>query len=502
MQCTDSMRLIRIPLAAALSTLLLGGCMLGPNYTKPPAVADAAMQAPALHRASGADVVAAAPLNHWWEELHDPLLTQLVTQALADSPNLRAAQARLRANRALAQQRRAERLPKLNASAVYAYAEPPQTIVDTLGGLQQGQPGQPPTAGNQALDLERTEIYSAGFDASWELDFFGRRRRAAEGALAQAQASEAELADAQVQLAAEVGQVYLNYRGLQARLAIADANLGKIRQSLQLVQQRRGQGAASDLQVEQIATQVQQQQAQRLPLEMQSQEALDQLALMVGREPGALDAQLSTPQPLPMLPTQVRVDDAGALIRRRPDVRKAERELAASSAQIGEALNGYFPQVSLLGGLSWVAGSPSDFNSDARTTLAVPMLRWSIFDFGKTRAQVEQARAGNAGRTAAYEGTVLAALQDANSALARFGSARKQLVVARQAEASATRSAGLMQQRRDAGATSSIDLLDVQRQQLSAQDAAAQAQVQLLVNYVALQKSLGLGWSEPAQDAR
>ncbi|WP_166749490.1 efflux transporter outer membrane subunit [Xanthomonas cannabis] len=495
------MRAMRLPLAAALSAVLLGGCMLGPNYTKAPAVADAAMQAPALHRASGAQVVAAAPLNHWWEQLNDPQLTRLVTQALADSPNLRAAQARLRANRALARQRRAERLPKLNASAVYAYAEPPQTIVDTLGGLQQGQPGQP-GQGDQALDLEKTQIYSAGFDASWELDLFGRRRRAAEGALAQAQASEAELADAQVQLAAEVGQVYLNYRGLQARLAIADANLDKIRQSLQLVQQRRDHGAASDLQVEQIATQVQQQQAQRLPLEMQLQEALDQLALMVGREPGALDAQLRTPQPLPMLPSEVRVDDAGALIRRRPDVRKAERELAASSAQIGEALNGYFPQVTLLGGLSWVAGSPSDFNSDALTTLAVPMLRWSIFDFGKTRAQVEQARAGNAGREAAYEGAVLAALQDANSALARFGSARKQLVVARQAEASATRSAGLMQQRRDAGATSSIDLLDVQRQQLSAQDAAAQAQVQLLVNYVALQKSLGLGWSEAPPETR
>lgn len=492
---------MRLPLAAALSAVLLGGCMLGPNYTKAPAVADAAMQAPALHRASGAQVVAAAPLNHWWEQLNDPQLTRLVTQALADSPNLRAAQARLRANRALARQRRAERLPKLNASAVYAYAEPPQTIVDTLGGLQQGQPGQP-GQGDQALDLEKTQIYSAGFDASWELDLFGRRRRAAEGALAQAQASEAELADAQVQLAAEVGQVYLNYRGLQARLAIADANLDKIRQSLQLVQQRRDQGAASDLQVEQIATQVEQQQAQRLPLEMQLQEALDQLALMVGREPGALDAQLRAPQPLPMLPSEVRVDDAGALIRRRPDVRKAERELAASSAQIGEALNGYFPQVTLLGGLSWVAGSPSDFNSDALTTLAVPMLRWSIFDFGKTRAQVEQARAGNAGREAAYEGAVLAALQDANSALARFGSARKQLVVARQAEASATRSAGLMQQRRDAGATSSIDLLDVQRQQLSAQDAAAQAQVQLLVNYVALQKSLGLGWSEAPPETR
>lgn len=493
------MRLIRIPLAAVLSALMLGSCMLGPNYTKPPVVAGTAMQAPALHRASGADVVAAAPLNHWWEELHDPTLTQLITQALVDSPNLRIAQARLRANRALAQQRRAERFPKLNASALYAYAEPPQTIVDTLGGLNQGQP---PVAGNQALNLEQTQLYSAGFDASWELDLFGRRRRAAEGAQAQAQASEAELADAQVQLAAEVGQVYLDYRSVQARLAIADVNLDKIRQMLQLMQQRRRQGVASDLQVEQIAAQVQQQQAQRLPLELQLQLALDQLALMVGREPGALDTQLATPQPLPMLPTQVRVDDAGALIRRRPDVRKAERELAASSAQIGEALNRYFPQVSLLGGLSWVAGSPGDFNSDALTTLAVPMLRWSIFDFGRTKAQVEQARTGNAGHEAAYERAVLAALQDANSALARLGSARKQLVVARQAEASATRSLGLVQQRCDAGVTSSIDLLDVQRQQLSAQDAAAQAQVQLLVRYVALQKSLGLGWSQQAQQVR
>lgn len=497
------MRLIRMPLVVVLSTLMLGSCMLGPNYTKPPAVAEAAMQAPALRRAGGVDVVAAAPLNHWWEDLHDPTLTQLITQALLDSPNLRTAQARLRANRALAQKRRAERLPTLNASALYAYADPPQAIVDTLGGVHQGPAGQPPpTARNQALNLEQTQIYSAGFDASWELDLLGRRRRAAEGALAQVQASEAELADAQVQLAAEVGQVYLTYRSVQARLAIADVNRDKIRQMLHLVQQRRRQGAASDLQVEQIATQVQQQQAQRLPLELQSQLALDQLALMLGREPGALDAQLAAPQPLPMLPTQVRVDDAGALIRRRPDVRKAERELAASSAQIGEALNGYFPQVSLLGALSWVAGSPGDFDSDALTTLAVPMLRWSIFDFGRTKAQVEQARAGNAGREAAYQGTVLAALQDANAALARFGSARKQLMVARQAEASATRLAGLIQQRRDAGATSSLDLLDVQRQQLSAQDAAAQAQVQLLANYVALQKSLGLGWSQQPQQAR
>ncbi len=509
MPCIDHSRLRPVSLLA-LATVLLGGCVLGPDYVKPPAVADAAMQAPALHRAGQAGVVGAAPLNRWWEGLADPQLNQLVEQALADSPDLRAAEGRLRANRALARQRRAERLPQIGASAAYVNARPPGSVNDGVQSALQGaaqalqQDGNPATVQalngiGSNLDLDRSELYNVGFDASWEIDLFGRRRRAIEQAVAEAEASQAQLADAQVQLAAEVGQVYLNYRGLQARLAIADDNLGKARQSLALVRQRRERGAESDLQVERAATQVQQQEAQRLPLEAQAQEALDQLALMVGREPGALDARLAAPRPLPELPAVVRVDDAAALIRRRPDVRQAERELAASNAQIGQALSGYFPQVTLLGSLGMFATSPGDLNSDAVTSVVAPFLRWSVFDFGRVGAKVAQARAGTEARTAAYQSKVLAALQDANGALSRFGAARRQLVVARQAEASATRSATLMQQRQDAGAASLIDALDVQRQRLSAQDSALQAQVQLLVNYVALQKSLGLGWGEPAR---
>ncbi|MBN6148908.1 efflux transporter outer membrane subunit [Xanthomonas sp. AmX2] len=499
----------RAPLAA-LCALLLGGCVLGPDYVRPPAVAEPALRAPALHRAGEAEVVRATPLNRWWDGLGDPTLTQLVEQALADSPDLRAAEARLRANRALARQRRAERLPQVGASAAYVYAQPPESVQNAVDGAVEGATQAAQQTGGDAaaqqvrqafgdLDLDHAELYNVGFDASWELDLFGRRRRAAEQAAAEAEAAQAQLADAQVQLAAEVGQVYLNYRGLQARLAIAEQNLDKARQTLALTRQRRERGADSDLQVERAATQLRQQEAQRLPLLAQAQEAMDQLALMVGREPGALDALLATPRPLPQLPAAVPVDDAAALIRRRPDVRQAERELAAANAQIGQALSAYFPQVTLLGSLGMVATSPGDLDSDALTALVAPFLRWSVFDFGRTGARVEQARAGTDARAAAYQGKVLAALQDANGALSRFGSARRQLLVARQAEGSATRSAALMQQRRDAGAASLIDALDVQRQQLAAQDGAVQAQVQLLVNYVALQKSLGLGWGEPVR---
>jgi len=499
LRCIDSRA--RRPLLFALLPLALAGCTLGPDYVRPQ-VAPGAMEAPRLHRAAAADIVDAPPPSQWWRTLDDPQLTWLVETALRDSPNLRAADAKLRSARGLAAQRRAERLPQVGAMAAYAHVRSPDSVKDGLREAGQGlaQASDPATGAavtqaTQDVDLD-TDLYLAGFDASWELDFFGRRRRALEGAAAQAQAVQAELADAQVRLAAEIGQVYLNYRGLQARIALGQDSVRDAQHSLDLVAQRRGRGAASDLQVERARGQLQQEQARLLPLQAQRDAALDQLALMVGQVPGALDARLAPVMPLPGLPAQVKVDDPAALIRRRPDVRQAERELAGANARIGEAMSGYFPQVKLFGNIAAVATKPSDLDADSAATIAAPFLQWSILDFGRIRAQVAQARAGTQARAAAYENAVLSALQDANTSLSNFGSARKQLVVAQQAEASADRAAQLMQQRRDAGASSQIDLLDVQRQQLSARDSAAQAQVQLLVDYVALQKSLGLGWQD------
>lgn len=499
MQCTD-LSGVRSALLA-LTALLLAGCVLGPNYVRPE-VAPAAVNAPQLHRAANAGVVSALPPSRWWLQLNDPQLTWLIDTALAHSPNLRAADARVRAARGLAAQRRAERLPQVGALGAYARVEAPDSAEDAsrdaAEGLAQATDPATGTAIRQAsenLELDE-DLYVAGFDASWELDFFGRRRRALEGAAAQAEAAQAQLADAQVRLAAEIGQVYVNYRGLQQRIDLGQGNVVSAQRSLELTQQRRGRGAASDLQVERMRGQLQQQQAMLLPLQAQREAALDQLALMIGQVPGALDARLAAQQPIPQLPAQVRVDDPAALIRRRPDVRQAERELAASNAQIGQALSGYFPQVTLVGNYVAVGTSPGDLGGDSTATLLAPMLRWSIFDFGRIKAQVAQARAGTEARLAAYENTVLAALQDANTALSNLGSARRQALVAQQAQTSADRASELMQQRNHAGASSLIDLLDVKRQQLSATDRAVQAQVQLVVDFIALQKSLGLGWQD------
>lgn len=492
------------PLFAALP-LLLGGCMLGPDYVKPEPAASATAQAQ-LPRAAQAGVDAGAPPSQWWRQLHDPLLDELVQQALRDSPNLRAAQARLLASRALQDQRRGERLPSVGAAAGYVNLRAPDSLGEGVRDLGEGIAGAAEANGRpqEAAQLRQqfadvdldTGLYVAGFDASWELDLFGRRRRAAEQAAAEADADAAALADAQVQLAAELTQVYLGYRSSQQRIALAEENLEAAEHGLQLTRQRRARGVDSDLQVERAQAQAQQQRAALAPLQAQADEARDVLALMVGREPGALDARLVAPRPLPALPERVEVDDAAALIRRRPDVRKAERELAASSAQIGQALSAYFPQVTLLGTIGAGAGSLSELGADSAASIVAPFLRWSLFDFGVNKARVAQARAGNQARLAAYEGTVLAALQDANTALARFGAARRQLQASVVAQGSAERSAALMAQRREAGAASQIDLLDVQRQRLQAQDAAAQAQLQLLLRYVALHKSLGLGWQD------
>lgn len=485
--------------------LLLAGCMLGPDYVKPDVATGATAQA-RLPRAAQAGVQPATPPSQWWRALNDPLLDQLVDEALRNSPNLRAAQAKLLASRALQRQRRAEQLPSVGAAAGYANIKAPDSLENSVRGLGEniagvaeanGRPQEAAQLRQQFADIDLdTELYVAGFDASWELDLFGRRRRAAEQAAAEAEANAAALADAQVQLAAELAQVYLGYRSSRERIALAEDNLRAADDSLQLTRQRRQRGADSDLQVERAQAQLQQQQAALPPLQAQADEARDVLALMIGREPGALDARLAADQALPVLPASVPVDDAGALIQRRPDVRKAERELAASSAQVGQAISAYFPQVTLLGTIGAGATSVSDLGPDSAATIVAPFLRWSLFDFGVNKARVAQARAGNEARLAAYEGTVLAALQDANTALARFGAARQQLQASVRAEASADRSLALMQQRRQAGATSQIDLLDVQRQRLQAQDAAAQARLQLLVRYVGLQKSLGLGWQD------
>jgi len=264
---------------------------------------------------------------------------------------------------------------------------------------------------------------------------------------------------------------------------------------LTLTQQRRAHGTAADVDVERLAGQVQTTRAALVPLDQQIAESLDRLAVLTGQAPGALDAELAEARPLPALPATVAVGDAAALLRQRPDIRAAERRLASSNAQIGEHVADYFPKVSLLGDIGFTAADPGHlFRKTNFSWLGVPYLQWNVLDFGRVSADVRSARASRDEASARYEHTVLAALEDANSALSRYGHQREHVVRLEAVDASAQRASTLMRQRYGAGVASAIDLLDTERTQFSAEQDVIAGRAQLIEDFIQLQKSLGLGW--------
>ncbi len=464
--------LLRSYLVVALSGLVVG-CTVGPQYRGAPAVAPDAMKAAAFNRLPK-DVVSTSPaVARWWEALGDRELTQLIETALTHSPDVRAAQARLVQSRAGLREKQRNSLPKASASAAYLHAHLPST----------------------SFNLGSVGFYDIGFDATWEIDLFGGTRRAVEAASAEASAVEADLADRHVQLAAEVAQAYVDLRDQQQRIALVRQSADVEQQILTLTQQRRERGVASELDVERVRTQVENTLAAAIPLDAQITESLDQLAVLTGREPGSLDAELATAGPLPTLPSSVAVGDPAALLKQRPDIRAAEWRLVSQNAQIGEHEADWFPKLTLLGDLGFSAANPGHLvRRDNFTWVAAPFIQWNALDFGRTRARVDQAKAGLKEAEAMYESTVLGALRDANVALSRYGHQRENVVSLLNVEESATHSAALTQQRYRAGTTTALDWLDAERTRFSAEQNRIAGDAELIKYYVALQKSLGLGW--------
>jgi NodT family efflux transporter outer membrane factor (OMF) lipoprotein len=464
---------LRSFLLATLMVDALTGCTVGPTYDGAKPVAPNALRATAFNRApSGASAVnpeAAA----WWLTLGDSELTALIRTALARSTDIRASEARLWQSRAALRMQQRNALPKSAAAAAYVHA---------------GLPGTSINVGN-------IDVYDVSLDATWEVDLFGGTRRAIEAASAEARGQEADLADVQVQIAAEVAQTYIDLRDRQQRIALIRESADLEQQTLDLTQQRRARGVASELDVERIRTQVENTQATIIPLESQIEESFDQLAVLTGREPGALDVELSDVQSLPAVPGTVSIGDPAAMLKRRPDIRAAERRMASKSAQIGEYEADWFPKLTLFGDLGFSASEPGHlFRRGNFTWLGVPYLQWNALDFGRTKAKVDQAKAGLEEAEAQYEGTVLGALRDADVALSRYGHQRESVISLRSVEVSATRTATLTQQRYRAGVSSALEWLDAERTRFSAEQNRISGEAQLVKYYVALEKSLGMGW--------
>ncbi len=472
----------------------LAACVVGPNYAGPPTVAPEAVSGGHFRRATP-DTSVDAPAARWWVAIDDAELDRLEDEALAASPDLEVARARLHRSRAGMQQQRANRLPNTGSSALYLRTEGVTSFVG--GGLAAVSSAIRPGQTTEAERLTDTlDLYDVGFDATWELDLFGGQARAVEGAKAGAQASEADLRDAQVTLTAEVAQAYVRLRDLQQCQALSRQDAAIEAQLLALTQARRAGGTSSELDVERLNDQLETTRAGLEPLQAQITEQFDRLATLLGRPPGALDVDLTPSAAVPLPPVQVAVGDPAAVLRRRPDIRAAERRLQQQTALIGQRTADLFPKVTLIGNVGFGFSDLSSLLEGGGFSYAVaPILQWSPFDFGRTQARIDQARASRDEAMAEYRRTVLNALKDAETALSRYARQRENLTGLLRVKASADRAARLTAVRVLGGTATKLDALQAERRRVQTQTNVADGRAELTQDYVSLQKSLGLGWS-------
>lgn len=472
--------MVRTQLALIATVAILSACKAGPDYKGPPVSASGAAARSAFLRGDG-DGVATAPVARWWMQLGDPALDRLVDDALAHAPSIAVAQARIAQARAGLSASRTALLPSIGATFVAPYLN-----------LPSGALGLKANSG----DRVDSSSYTLGFDASWEADLFGGNRRQLESAAATAGAAEAALADVKVSLAAEVARAYVALRLRQVTAVAQEQQVMIDRILVQLAEQRFQAGTTPAQPLDQARGQLARDSADLVRSRAEATVLLDQIAVLTGREPGALDADLAAPAAVPLPPAKVAVGDPAALLRQRPDIRMAERRLAAATADVGVKISARFPQVRFVGILGLGGTNIGDVvDPTSLLGLVLPQIRWSIFDGGRAAAETRAARAARDEAEARYRNTVLSALQDAENSLARFGALRIAYAEALEARDRAGHAADLEQQRSDAGAVGRASGLDARRQAVLADIANISARAELTMGFVAVQKALGLGWA-------
>jgi NodT family efflux transporter outer membrane factor (OMF) lipoprotein len=384
--------LLLLSVAAALT----GGCAIGPDYRSPAAAATPSHWSEAL---GGGEDATRAGLETWWKTFNDPELDSLIDRAVHSNLDLRMAQSRVREARAQYGIAASALAPSADASGSDARQEASHRE-PVLGSVP-----LPPTV---SFD---NQVYQAGVDASWEIDIFGGRRREVEAARAEVGASEFGERATMMVLLGDVARDYVDVRGYQRRLAIAADNIRAQRQGLAITRDRFAHGLATDLDVEESSAILAETQAEVPSLEAGLQASIHRLGVLLGREPGALLAELSARAPIPTSPEVVPVGLPSDLLLRRPDVRQAERQLAAATANIGVAEADLFPKFYLTGTAGYQSVSAGDWFSSGSSFWSIgPSVQWKIFDAGRVRANIRVQDARQEEALTAYERTVLTAL--------------------------------------------------------------------------------------------
>jgi multidrug efflux system outer membrane protein len=447
--------------------------MVGPDYHRPND------EVPARFANESPQVQIENPTAQFWTLFEEPLLDELIDAALAENKDVARARANLIASRAAARIVGYDAYPTVTTSGAFtrrrlsAHELPNTTRADR---------------GDDDVDI--------GFDAVWELDFFGAVRRDIEAARAEAQAAHAQLHDVQVTVTAEVARNYFVLRGLQDQLDVALRNAENQRQTFDLTQTRLNAGRGTELDTARAETQLQTTLATIPLLRTRISATAYRLSVLTGRLPEALADQLLKPMALPPLPTLDAIGSPEALLRRRPDIRVAERTLAASTARIGVEVADLFPKVTFFGRAGYVASSIGDLGDGGSQSYAFgPQISWAAFDLGRVRARIEVANAQTDAALASYQATVLAALEETEDALLAFGDAQERTDILARASASSAKAARLARQRFEGGLTDFLDVLDAEGAALDAQDSLAESRTQTATAMVAIYKALGGGWT-------
>jgi outer membrane protein, multidrug efflux system len=470
-----------LKLGAAIATsaiATLSGCAVGPNYHRPNTPVDAQFA-----NSAEPGLAAGDPVDAYWLGFSDATLTTMIDDALGHNKDLAVAEANLRAARAARRVVGFDQFPTVTFSGGYSR---------NLDAAEQ-LPG---------FDMREREFDAAqaGFDGLWELDLFGRVRRNVEAARADVGASAATVRDARVSVIAEVARDYFILRGLQDQLALTQRNAESQFNTLKLTRNRLEAGRGNQLDTARAEAQWQTTLASIPSLEATIAATMYRLSVLTGRQPTALNANLAPQAPSPALPLINAVGTPEQLLRRRPDVRVAERNLAGATARVGVAVADLFPKVTLTGEVGYFAPTFNQLGtSESRFFSFGPSISWAAFDLGRVRARIGSAKALTDAALAAYEGAVLGALEDTESALINYARSQTRRDALQVAAAASDKAADLAEKRFQGGLIDFLEVLDAQRTALSADLLLSQSRTDAATSLIAVYKALGAGWQSMPQ---
>jgi multidrug efflux system outer membrane protein len=471
-----SVATLRLFLASAAALMLTAGCKVGPDYSRPQTRVDST-----FGNAGEPGLAGGEAIEKYWITFNDSTLNALIDDAVTHNKDLGVAEANLRAARA------ATRLAGLDLYPTVTFAGGYSQNLDS----QQQLPGY--TSSQRHFDTAQ-----AGFDGLWELDLCGRVRRNLEASRGDLGASAATLADARVSVIAEVARNYFILRGLQDELALTKRNADNQFNTLKLTRIRLEAGRGNELDTSRAEAQWQTTVSSIPTLQASIATTIYRLSVLTGRQPLALIERLSPQGPLPALPLLTTIGTPEQLLRRRPDVRVAERRLAAATARIGVATGDLFPKVTLVGEIGYSAPEFGNFGqSGARFYSVGPSISWAAFDLGRVRARINSSKAETDAALSTYEGAVLSALADTEGALINYGLSQARRESLRLAAAASDKAADLARQRFQGGLIDFLEVLDAERTALSAELTLSQSRTDSATLLVAVYKALGAGWATP-----